>query len=174
MPENELPGDGDWAAVRTAIRGQMEILGMSAADLSQETGIPETTIRDIGQPGKRLRSTLAALSGALGWRHDYLADVLCGAADPGTPPQLMIDIGTAMKLLHAEIAPLREEMDRTNEKLDTLRDVLDTILDRERKPLPLRMPAGPAGGRNTEHGSRADPFGIKDFSGVPRPGSHRS
>lgn len=81
MPENQLPAGGDWGAVHTAMCDRLESLGMSIAGLSRESGVSETTIRYLHRPEKRQRSTLVALSAALGCRPGYLADVLVGLAD---------------------------------------------------------------------------------------------
>lgn len=88
MSKNELPETGDWESVAAAIHRQMKRLDMSLARLSRQSGVSETTIRYIGRSEKRQRSTLVALSAALGCRHDYLVDVLHGeaAAEPEPPP----------------------------------------------------------------------------------------
>lgn len=83
MSVNELPADGDWAAVNAAVHHAMKARRMSLAGLSRASGVSETTIRYLGRPEKRQRSTLVALSAALGYRHDYLVRVLAGAAHPG-------------------------------------------------------------------------------------------
>lgn len=51
---------------------------MSIARLSRESGVSATTIRYIGKHEKRQRSTLVAISAALGYRHGYLTGVLLG------------------------------------------------------------------------------------------------
>lgn len=112
MSRNELPVDGDWESVHVAVRRLMERLDMSLSRLSRESGVSETTIRYLKRPEKRQRSTLVALSAALGCPHDYLVDVLSDAADPE--------------------APLRSPADATmlgsmTEKLDGLREVLYSI-----------------------------------------------
>jgi transcriptional regulator with XRE-family HTH domain len=85
VSRNELPVDGDWAAVHTAVRRRMLALGLSTAGLSRESGVSETTIRYLRRPEKRQRSTLVALAAALGCQHDYLVSVLAGAAESGDP-----------------------------------------------------------------------------------------
>lgn len=61
MSRNELPEAGNWQQVEAAIHRQRKRLDMSISRLSRESGISETTIRYIGHPEKRVRSTLVAL-----------------------------------------------------------------------------------------------------------------
>lgn len=109
MSANELSAAGDWEAVHTAIYRLMKRLDMSVARLSRESGVSETTIRYISYPGKRQRSTLVALSAALGCPHRYLTDVLSGMADAETlPPAVDGTISATLRTL--------------DEKLDTISD----------------------------------------------------
>lgn len=133
MSRNELSGDGNWEAVHAVIHRQMRRLDMSIARLSRESGVSETTIRYIGRAEKRQRSTLVALSAALGCQHDYLVDVLHGTADPEVPPQpptSMADIGN---LLRSEAESLRGRLDRIGKILYEIDGKVDVIFDRRRK-----------------------------------------
>jgi transcriptional regulator with XRE-family HTH domain len=105
----------------------MKRLDMSLARLSRESGISETTIRRIGQAEKRQRSTLVAISAALGYPYDYLVDVLLGEADPETPPQSPAETAFIKKLLRAEVDPLKVKVDVIDGKVDLL-----LLLDRQR------------------------------------------
>lgn len=122
MSTNELPADGDWEAVETAIHLRMRKLGWSIARLSRESGISEPTIRYIGQQPetKRQRPTLVALSAALGCPYTYLVDVLRGEADPDVPPPSPAEAAFFNGLLQAEIGPLKAKMDVINDKVDEL------------------------------------------------------
>ena len=112
MSRNELPESGDWEAVHTCIHRRMKKLDMSIARLSRESGVSETSIRYIGRAEKRQRSTLVALSAALGWRHDYLVNVLHGEADPRVPAPAPADTAAIYAELRAEVDCLTEKLDR--------------------------------------------------------------
>ena len=80
------PVTGGWAAVGEAVRSRMRELSFSWAQLARETGLSETTIRYIGQPNTtRTKSVLVALSAVLGWRPDYLANILDGYPGRNVP-----------------------------------------------------------------------------------------
>ena len=104
--------DGDWAAVGQAVSERLSELRMSASYLSRETGLSPTTIRGLGKPSSsHNRSTLVALSAVLGWRYDYLLNILSRNPDknirrPGeSPVEAYFE-----NLLHAEVGPIREEV----------------------------------------------------------------
>ena len=126
MSRNELPADGNWEAVHAAVYGQMKRIDMSIARLSRESGISETTIRHIERPVKRQRSTLVAISAALGYPYDYLVDILLGEADPSTPPQSRAETAFIKELLRAEVDPLKV-------KVDVIDGKVDLLLHRQRK-----------------------------------------
>lgn len=114
MSANELPAAGDWAAVDAVVHRLMKRLDMPLARLSRESGVSETTIRYLSRPEKRQRSTLVALSAALGCPHGYLVDVLHGTADAETPPP------TAN-------GAIAEPLRALNEKLTTIMDITGAI-----------------------------------------------
>lgn len=112
MSANELPKSGNWSAVHDVISRRMDQLEMPVARLSRESGVSETTIRYIGQPGKRQRSTLVALGAALGFAYDYLVDVLGNRA---------MDDGTGVTPgMHAILAEVQNIGNRILVKLDRL------------------------------------------------------
>lgn len=92
MSKNELPEGGDWESVEVALHRRMKRLDMSIARLSRESGVSEPTIRYIGRHEKRQRSTLVALSAALGYRHDYFVNVLLGTPEDLVPGQFEEEI----------------------------------------------------------------------------------
>lgn len=106
---------------------------MSIARLSRESGVSETTIRYIGRNEKRQRSTLVALAAALGCQHDYLVDVLHGAADPELPPQSLADAADFRDLLRVEVESLRGRLDTLGKTIRSIDDKVDMFLDRRRK-----------------------------------------
>jgi hypothetical protein len=104
--------DGNWAAVGRAVTERLSELRMSISYLARETGLSQTTIRYLGTPPrKHNKSTLVALSAVLGWRHDYLLNILLGNSEknirrPGeSPVEAYFE-----SLLRAEVGPMREEM----------------------------------------------------------------
>lgn len=123
MSRNELPESGRWDAVERAIHREMKRLDMSLARLSRESGVSETTIRYIEKPRKRQRSTLVALSAALGCRHDYLVDVLNDAPGLEGPSRSTADT-VFEDLLQAEVGPLKEKVNAIDGKVDILLDRL--------------------------------------------------
>lgn len=123
LSKNELPEGGDWGAVHAAVHRLMKRLDMSVARLSRESGVSETTIRYIGRPGKRQRSTLVALAAALGCPYDYLVDVLRGETDPVAPPRPPAE-GPAL-------GSMKRQMDVMTRTLRSIDGKVDTLLGRD-------------------------------------------
>jgi hypothetical protein len=117
----DQPGAEDWAAVSDAIRERMRELKMSKAMLARETGLSETTIRHLGRSaGGHYRSTLVAISAALRWRYDHLTNILHG--QPGKNPPA----GTSLqRLLHAEVAPLKDDLARLRQSMRAVGQTID-------------------------------------------------
>lgn len=133
LSRNELPGDGDWTAVYTAVHRQLKKLDISIARLSRESGVSENTIRYIGRAEKRQRSTLVALSAALGFPYGYLADVLRGAASPEVPPRPAADMAAIENLLRAELGSVRARLDTMGKTLHAVDEKTDVLADRRRR-----------------------------------------
>lgn len=114
MPTNELPVDGDWAAVHAAVRSRLARLDMTTAGLSRASGVSETTIRYLNHPEKRQRSTLVALSAALGFRPAYLEDVLRGRGQEGGGPWLPCGGEDRLDGMAAAIADIGDMVGRMN------------------------------------------------------------
>lgn len=116
MTTNETDGARHWEAVDRAIRSRMRDLKMSTARLARETGLSETTIRYIGQPGTRHnRSALVAISAVLRWRYDYLTNILRGDAHKNFRIK-----PTLLETLNAEVASLKNTVRDLDNKIDTL------------------------------------------------------
>jgi hypothetical protein len=106
----------DWAAVGEAVSGRMRELKLSTARLARETGLSETTIRYIGQPGtSHNKSTLVAISAALRWRYDYLTNIL------RREPHKNVRIRpTLLETLNAEVVGLKSTVREIDKKIDAL------------------------------------------------------
>lgn len=78
----------DWPAVGEAVRKRLAERKISIARLARESGLSETTIRYIGKSGERhYKSSLVAISAVLGWRHDYLTNILLGEPQRNARPK---------------------------------------------------------------------------------------
>jgi hypothetical protein len=108
----DQPGAEDWAAVSDAIRKRLRELRMSKAVLARESGLSETTIRYLDRSASgHYGSALVAISAALRWRYDHLANILHG--QPGKNPPA----GTSLqRLVHAEVATLKDDLSRYVER----------------------------------------------------------
>jgi transcriptional regulator with XRE-family HTH domain len=158
------PVTEDWAAVGEAVRDRRRELNFSRAQLARETGPSETTIRYIGQPNtRRTKSVLAALSAVLGWRPDYLTDILDGY--PGrnvpaledalleTPSEKVGELKNGLRAIEILVVRRAERVVRGVRRLG--RGGLAVMVDRwphrgvATDPLsfPARSPDGPRGGR---------------------------
>jgi hypothetical protein len=75
--------EGDWAAVRAAVRERRVALGLSTAALARRARMSETTVRYLGsQPNRGW--VLYELERVLGWPRGYLFGLLSGKPpDPG-------------------------------------------------------------------------------------------
>lgn len=110
----------NWPSVRDAMQARTSELKMSTAELARRTGLSESTIRYIGEPGRRHnRSSLVAISAVLRWRYDYLTNILNGHPEKNvkiTPPVSVIVEG----VVRAEIGPLRRQVSDLTQKLNSI------------------------------------------------------
>jgi hypothetical protein len=99
----------------------MRELKMSKAMLARETGLSETTIRSLGRSANgHYKSALVAISAALRWRYDHLTNILHG--QPGKNPRA----GTSLqRLLHAEVAPLKDDLVRLGQSMRAVGQTVD-------------------------------------------------
>jgi hypothetical protein len=121
--------DGDWAAVRQAVNERLIELRMSASYLARETGLSPTTIRSLGKSSNsHNQSTLVALSAVLGWRYDYLLNILLRNPDknirrPGeSPVEAYFE-----SLLRAEVGPMKEEVTELVKTVNGMGKRIDVI-----------------------------------------------
>lgn len=105
---NRLPEDGDWETVGIIVRRQLRQQRLPIETLSAKSGVSQQIIRAIGTPEKRNRTTVVSLAAAMGYRYDYLVDVLAGKAgieEPGISPDgLMEKLDTIIDILLANNA----------------------------------------------------------------------
>jgi hypothetical protein len=134
---------GDWAAVDRAVTERRVQRHMSLSYLARETGLSETTIRYLGSPAKKhTKSTLVAISAVLGWRHDYLLNILLGNPEKNIQPPGESPVEAYFEsLLHAEVGPLREEVAELVRTVTRMGKQVDVLFQRQVGP----DPAGPGG-----------------------------
>jgi hypothetical protein len=121
--------DGDWAAVRQAVTERLIELRMSASYLARETGLSPTTIRSLGKSSSsHNQSTLVALSAVLGWRYDYLLNILL--RNPGKnirrPGESPVE-AYFESLLRAEVGPMKEEVTELVKTVNGMGKRIDVI-----------------------------------------------
>jgi hypothetical protein len=113
--------ESDWPAAGDAIRARMQELRMTTAALARETGLSETTIRYLGQPGtRRNRSALVAISAVLRWRYDHLTNILHGEPQKNVRIRPPVDI-LVERALAAALGPVQEEIASLRPILEELR-----------------------------------------------------
>jgi DNA-binding CsgD family transcriptional regulator len=104
--------EGDWVAVREAIRSRMRELNISTAALAREAGLSETTVRYLVHSiTGHNRTTLVALAAVLRWRHDYLINISNGKPDKNV---------RVMQVEPSEIADLKRTVEETNSMVRVL------------------------------------------------------
>jgi plasmid maintenance system antidote protein VapI len=124
----DVPENDDWAAVGQAVSKRMLRLGISIAYLARESGLSETTIRYIGDPARRnTKSTLVALSAVLGWRYDYLTNILHQETQDGA--QFTSPVETYLEnLLRAEVGPVKQEVTGIKDIIHIMDQKIDVII----------------------------------------------
>jgi len=93
---------------------------MALGELSRRSGLSETTVRYIGVPAKRQRSTLVALSAALGFRPVYLEEVLRRRAQDDGEPGLPRGAAERLDTIAAAVAGIGETLGRMETVLNGL------------------------------------------------------
>ena len=118
MPGAEVAED--WAAVATAIDDRLAQLRVTQMDVAARAKISLTTLRELQHntsPRRRRPQTLSALSEALDWPTDYLAQVLGGDnarphADEQRDPVLK-----SLASIERELRQLRDRVDQIEQQL---------------------------------------------------------
>ena len=107
-------GLAHWTDVAAVVNGQMAAQGISQRELAERSGVSPATLRKIqhGDDQARNRSTLTALSRALGLPDDHLWRIaVAGSAAAGTAE------GEAGRDLGARVAELERRVDAVEERL---------------------------------------------------------
>lgn len=109
----------NWKAVADEMNTRMGQLGLSQKELAERSKVSTATLRLMQQGADAARSpiTLAAVSVALGWPSDYLADVAAGRpTSPGAPS----DLHELVAGLKGEVADLREELSALQKRVEAV------------------------------------------------------
>jgi hypothetical protein len=120
-------GVEDWAAVSVAIRKRMRELHISTAHLARETGLSETTIRYLGNPGSGHKASLVAIAAVLRWRYDHLINVLHGEPGKNDPADQNLQ-----RLLRDEVDPVLEELASLKDIVRGMDEKVDTLISARR------------------------------------------
>jgi hypothetical protein len=106
-------------------------LKISPAGLAREAGLSERTIRHLGfSRGGHRKSTLAAVSAALGWPPGHLLTILRGQMESTVdvrPPGL----ANLERLLHVEVSALMDDLGAILETVRAIERKVDLLLARE-------------------------------------------
>jgi hypothetical protein len=109
MAEDAATPKEDWIAVVAAIQARRRELKMSLAKLVRETGMSESTIRYLSETGPHHKVGLVAMSAVLGWRHDYLTNILRGELHKNVhirrPVTLLVE-----EVVKAQLDPVKTEV----------------------------------------------------------------
>lgn len=127
------PSSENWAAVGEAIRERMRELRMPAVQLARETGLSQTTIRNIGRTDRgHHEHALVAISAVLLWRYDHLTNILHGQADKNTMARSAAVAGLE-RLLHSEVGLLKDDLARLKEAIHAIDDKVNVRQEQARQ-----------------------------------------
>ncbi len=112
---DDTRGDGDWAAVASALNARVATLRMTQLDLAAKSGVSPATIREIQhnkRPRRRYGRTLAALSEALDWPAGHLDAVLAGRPTPAEPAAPSADdpVLEQLRAIREELAGIKQRL----------------------------------------------------------------
>ena len=126
---DDARGDGDWAAVASALNARVATLRMTQLDLAAKSGVSPATIREIqhnNRPRRRYGRTLAALSEALDWPAGHLDAVLAGRPTPAEPATFGAD-----EPVLEQLRAIREELSGIRQRLGDLEAALGRPADEQ-------------------------------------------
>lgn len=100
----------DWAALRMAVRDQLNATGSTPGEVATRAGLSRETVRPIinGVPGNYRPATMAKVSLALGWTGDSIQRVLDGEQ----PQRVGATMGDRLNAVEAEVVEIRRILDR--------------------------------------------------------------
>lgn len=102
---------GNWAAVAKVVNDRMRDRNITQRELAERSGVSPATLRQIqqGVERQRSRSTLAAISRALGFPEDRLREI---SADDGlTEVAAPVEAPSSVGELREELADLRKRVE---------------------------------------------------------------
>jgi hypothetical protein len=110
----------DWAEVNRVIEARMKALNMSTAHLARETGLSPTTIRYVGGDGGS-ESPLVAIAAVLGWKYDYLRNILHGKPEKNAlESSESIAERRFRETLHKQLAPVKKGIAALQVRVDKM------------------------------------------------------
>lgn len=106
-------GEDNWDAVSEAVRSRIAELGITQKELAAQSGVSESTIRQLQNnygPRRRNRRTLEDLSRSLRWPGDHLARILDGVA-AHTRPEISDSLLAEVAELRSRVADLTSRVE---------------------------------------------------------------
>lgn len=103
--------ENDWAAVAGAIQARLRQLDMTQDQLAKRSGVALETVRELRLnlvARRRNASTLAAISGALGWPGSHLARV----RDGQQPSDPLVEVHTKLRELDERLETVEQQVSR--------------------------------------------------------------
>ena len=110
----------DWTAVSRAISDRLAELRTTQMEVAAKARISLTTLRELQHninPRRRRPHTLAALSEALGWPADYLANLMHGEDAQPYADAKHDSVHGSLASIEREVGDLRERVARIERQL---------------------------------------------------------
>lgn len=110
----------DWDAVAQAISARLADTRMTQMEVASRARVSLTTLRELQHnlnPRRRRPQTLAAISEALGWPSDYLAQTLHGGRPQPHPDEAADPVLQVVDQLEYEVRDLRERVRKIEQQL---------------------------------------------------------
>jgi transcriptional regulator with XRE-family HTH domain len=107
---------GNWTAVARVVNDRMQERGITQRELAETSGVSTATLRQIqqGVDRQRSRSTLSAVSRALGFPEDHLRDVSLRGRPSDATPEVELP---PLESLRAELAELRTRVEAIESRM---------------------------------------------------------
>ncbi len=110
----------DWTAVAQAISARLADARMTQMDVASQAQVSLTTLRELQHnlnSRRRRPQTLTAISEALGWPPNYLAEVLAGRTPRPHESEANDPVLSTLDTLHAELRSLRSRVETIEQRL---------------------------------------------------------